>query len=1021
MNTLKQESLKNSESRALNIAISATFVAEPVESSLRFWMQELGMASNIAFAPFNQVFQQLLDPGSLLATNQNGVNIVLVRLEDWQRDLSESPANGNSSPNSCDEIGRNAQDFISALTLAVERDASTYVVCLCPNPRSASVSPHQESFLRATEKRIVSKLRDVTGVELITASQIAATYPVAELYDPHTDRAARVPYTPVYYTALGTMIARRLYALKGAPYKVIALDCDGTLWSGVCGEDGAGGVRIDDARKMLQAFMVEQHKQGKLICLCSKNNEEDALEVFDSRSDMVLKRDHLTTWRLNWKPKSENIRSLAQELGVGVDSFIFIDDDPVQCAEVRQYCPEVLTLQFPQDSQAIAKFLNHVWAFDHRRITEEDSKRTALYRQHAMRERVRRESLTINDFLSNLNLEVHIAPLSEGDIGRVSELTLRTNQFNLTTRRRTEAEIRQACQQGAECLVVRVKDRFGDYGLVGTIILETHADSLVVDTFLLSCRALGRGVEHKIVASLGEMCKQRGLNYVALRCIPSRKNKPALDFLDGLGEGVKESLENGFQVKLAADSAASTSYHSGAGSNGDGSTDGESAAGGSIPTVTAEARKRMALLSAVPETLCEPEQIHRRVTATPICPRPNLQNAYIGPRQTIDIQLVQIWEDLLGVRPIGMQDSFFDLGGTSLLAVQMMRQIEQACGELLPLSTLLAGPTIEHLAKALVEQRVKEAGSILVKVQPGRDKTPIVFLHADFLGGGFYCLNLARELGENQPFYALPPYGLDGGPRPATVEAMAAGYLEMLREVEPHGPYILGGLCHGGLVAFELAQQLRREGEQVDLVVMVGPQPSNPPRLRYLQDFVYGLGRLLGLRAERRRNLFLWVRDLYVRLRGVYLETARKWGKVAKSPLRERLTWSLQMAKKLLRRVVPGRWTEGITNPREANWTEGHRQLHRAMASYVRRPYSGRVALFWPVEEPVSMPDEPIIKWNEVTDRSLGWSQVAGELDIHEIPGKYASAVTEHIQILADRMKTCLDKVPASGRLDKDA
>jgi FkbH-like protein len=1017
MDNFKQESLENSDPRALRIAITSTFVAEPVEASIRFWMHELGIATNIAFAPFNQVFQQLLDPASLLATNHNGVNIVLVRLEDWQKDHSDSDPNANGSMDSCDEIERITQDFLRAFTTAVQRDPSTYLVCVCPSSTSVSVSPRRESFLRATEEQIASELSNVAGVELITASQVAAAYPVAEFYDSHTDSAARVPYTPVYYTALGTMIARRLYALKGAPYKVIALDCDGTLWSGVCGEDGAGGIQIDDARKSLQRFMVEQHERGRLICLCSKNNEDDALEVFDSRSDMILRRDHLTAWRVNWKPKSENLRSLAEELGLGVDSFIFIDDDPVQCAEVGENCPEVLTLQFPNDPESVPRFLNHIWALDPRRISEEDSRRTALYRQHAMRERVRRESLTFSDFLSNLNLDVHIAPFNQKEIGRVADLTLRTNQFNLTTIRRTEAEIRQLCEQGGECLIVRVKDRFGDYGLVGTMILQTHADSLIVDTFLLSCRALGRGVEHRMLARLGEMATQRGLSYVALRCIPSSKNRPALDFLEALSEGVKEFSENGFVVRFAANCAASVSYHPWTASNGDESTAEESL--GAISTLTADARKRTALLSAVPETLYDPERIHKLITTTALQPRPDLQNAYVPPGQTIDIQLAQIWEDLLRVRPIGIRDSFFDLGGNSLIAVQMMQRIEQACGVLLPLSTLVAGPTIELLTKVLVEQRVKERGSLLVTVQPGRDKTPFFFLHGDFLGGGFYCLNLARALGEDQPFYSAAPYGVDGGPRPETVEAMAAGYVEMLRAVVPHGPYILGGLCHGGLIAFEMAQQLRRQGEQVDLVVMIGPQPSNPPIFRYLQDVVYRVGYLLRLRPEQQRNLFLTVRNRCVRLRLVYLGAIDGLVKAAKLPLGEQVEWALRSAKKLACLFVSRRRAEGTAgNPREAGWSEGHRQLHSAMAGYVRRPYPNRLALFWPIEEPVSMPDEPIVMWNHVTDRSLGWSQVAKELKIYEIPGGYTTAVTTHITLLADQTKACLNGAQTNGLHD---
>src|SRR4029453_6803059 len=162
---------------------------------------------------------------------------------------------------------------------------------------------------------------------------------------------------------------------------------------------------------------------------------------------------------------------------------------------------------------------------------------------------------------------------------------------------------------------------------------------------------------------------------------------------------------------------------------------------------------------------------------------------FVPPYSTIEHKLVQIWEELLGVRPIGLRDSFFELGGHSLLAARMMHQVEQVCGQKLPLATLLAGPTIEHLAKALIQQRVEETDSLLVQLQAGGAKPPLFFLHGDLAGGGVYCLNLARALGEDQPFYVLTPHGLDGGPVPPTIEEIAASFIEIIRAVQPKGPY----------------------------------------------------------------------------------------------------------------------------------------------------------------------------------------------------------------------------------------
>ena len=463
------------------IAITATFTAEPVEDSLAFWMDELDIPSKIVFAPYNQPFQQLLDPSSLLSKNQSGINVILVRLEDWGRagDGAEGKAVADSSYSTNEKLAlssvqgieENVQDLTPALKSATERSAVPHLVCLCPGSTAALADSNRSAFFKQTEELMASELHGVTGVHLVTTSELAAAYPVSRYYDPHGDELGHVPFTPLFFAALGTLIARKIYAIQSTPRKVIVLDCDQTLWKGVCGEDGVHGIAIDPPRKALQEFMASQHDAGMLICLCSKNNEEDIIEVFERRPEMQLKRDHIVSWRINWRPKSENIKSLADELQLGLDSFVFIDDDPVECAEVRANCPEVLTLQLPQEPERIPRFLNHLWVFDHLMITEEDKKRSALYFQNIQRERLREESMSLEGFLAGLGLDVQISEMVPRHLARVSQLTQRTNQFNFTTIRRTESDIQKLCQSGNfECLVVEVSDRFGDYGLVGRCI-----------------------------------------------------------------------------------------------------------------------------------------------------------------------------------------------------------------------------------------------------------------------------------------------------------------------------------------------------------------------------------------------------------------------------------------------------------------------------------------------------------------------------------------------------------------------
>lgn len=301
------------------------------------------------------------------------------------------------------------------------------------------------------------------------------------------------------------------------------LDCDETLWRGVCTEDGPLGLSIDAPHQALQVFMVARQQAGMLLCLCSKNREADVFSVFEQRTDMPLKREHLVSWRINWRPKSENLKSLAEELDLGLSSFIFLDDSPLECAEVRAHCPAVTTLQLPGDSDRIPQFLDYVWAFDQLKTTREDQQRTSYYQQNLQRDCWRREALTFADFLAGLELKIEISAMTASQLPRVSQLTQRTNQFNFTTIRRTEAEVRHVCESGPlESLVVKVKDRFGDYGLVGVILFESLADTIRVDTFLLSCRALGRGVKHRMLVHLGQIAAERQLKSIEIPYIPTR-------------------------------------------------------------------------------------------------------------------------------------------------------------------------------------------------------------------------------------------------------------------------------------------------------------------------------------------------------------------------------------------------------------------------------------------------------------------------------------------------------------------
>lgn len=609
-------------------------------------------------------------------------------------------------------LNRNVSDFSEALGACMA--ASTVPMVLCVSPRTPA-SDTIRAELDAAEQSLLAAAAAMPNVHAIGSQVALQRYPVSDHYDAHSHQLGHVPYTPAGYAAIGSTVWRAVTALKRRPYKVIALDCDNVLWKGVCGEDGAMGIELTPAHLMLQRFMVEQVEAGMLVCLCSKNAEQDVLDVFDTRPDMVLKREHLVSWRINWNGKAENLVSLAQELGLGLDSVVFIDDNPVECAEVRGRCPGVLTLQLPEKSDAFGSFLDHTWAFDRTATTGEDRKRTALYQQGAERARFRDQAVSLQAFIDGLDLRVEVADAADDDLPRVAQLTERTNQFNFTTLRRSQAEIREFLRRdGAGCRVVRVSDRFGDYGLVGAVLFTTGPDRLTVDTFLLSCRVLGRGVEHAVLAAVAATAVARGKQTVELVFRPSPKNEPARNFLASLQSdrsGDAGSAEGSYT--FAASDLAGLKYRPEATHAVERAAGGRSevAAGDASPVESGRGASHGGRDSAgsndsqalreIAEQLADINRLMARIDAHRFGRQPRDTTPQTQPGDAIETSLRRIWGQVLGRARVGLHDNFFEIGGTSLKAVQVLAVVKRELGHDLSIVSLFESPTVALMAAQL--------------------------------------------------------------------------------------------------------------------------------------------------------------------------------------------------------------------------------------------------------------------------------------------------------------------------------
>jgi len=669
------------------IAIAATFTADPLEPCLSFWLDTLGLQADVVFAPYGQVFQSLLDPGSELRRSRSGLNVLLVRFEDW----------------AAESWSAHVDELIEAIRVAATRDAVPYLVCLCPASPAAVADRVLSERARLASAALATACAEFKNVTVVDADALLSLYPVADYHDPEGVELGHIPYTPLLFASLGTLLARRFHALCTARRKVIVVDCDDTLWGGVCGEVGSAGVVIDEGRLALQRFLVAQQAAGTLVCLCSKNNEADVHDVFAWRPEMALRPEHVVAERINWNPKSANIRSLAEELDLGLDSFIFIDDSPLECAEVRSGCPSVVTLPLPQAADEISEFLRHSWVFDRaQKTTSEDRRRTELYRENAAREGVRRRAGSLAEFLAGLDLKVGMEPLSAENRGRIAQLTQRTNQFNVTTIRRSEAELQHLCDAGYECLAVTVSDRFGDYGLVGAIIWRATEDALDVDTFLLSCRVLGRGVEHRLLAELGARAESLGLSHVVVRVIATERNRPALEFLDIVGSPYKTDGVDGYIFRFPTDVAKAAESRVGqtsARSSNDAVdrseliTDRSTESWERVLSVTSRSRDPRWVLQEVAAW-----RLGQRRSSGTDAPTPSLGDRPMG---LVEEQIAQVWRDLLAQPEIGRQASFFELGGNSLLAAQMVSRLRHQFDMRLSLANVFETPTIAALAQCI--------------------------------------------------------------------------------------------------------------------------------------------------------------------------------------------------------------------------------------------------------------------------------------------------------------------------------
>jgi FkbH-like protein len=526
----------------VRVALLASFTIDPLVPFLRVEAARLGFALDAYTAPLNTIAQELLDPASGCAAHAPEIVFVSQRLADVCPPLVDDFL--ALSPDGVDaRIDETVAGIMGALRAYRERSAAAVVVGNFDVEATPLLGIYegmadgsQTDAIRRLNRRLVEASRALPGVYVQDVDGLAAQVGRKRWHDAKMWSMARAPLSQHALPALAASHAAFVRALCAPARKCLVVDLDGTLWGGVLGEQGIGGIELGHTYpgsgfRRFQHVLLSLSRRGVLLAISSKNNPEEVDEVFGCHPDMVLRREHFSAVRVNWRDKAENVRDIAQELGLGLDALAFFDDSPVECALMRRRLPEVLTIQAPANVLDAPETLLRSAAFDRLGFTPEDRHRGEMYRRRADAQAQQALAGSLDDFLETLQTEVDIRPVDRLTFARALELTQKTNQFNLTGHRYSAAELADAMSAADRAAFsMRLLDRFGDHGVVGLAVVELAEDVASIETFLLSCRVIGRTAETALLSFAAAWARSRGARAIEGSFVATRKNGPAADF-----------------------------------------------------------------------------------------------------------------------------------------------------------------------------------------------------------------------------------------------------------------------------------------------------------------------------------------------------------------------------------------------------------------------------------------------------------------------------------------------------------
>lgn len=520
-----------------NVAFLSNFTFDTLIPLINGEMANQGLSSNSFLPDFDSIPNTVLDPNSGLYKFEPNYILITHWLDTLSSILTKS-FTSSSSESVETELDRLSVYFKSLFSSIRKKSNAIILINNFPLPEKTTLGildiQADHSNIQAILKLndiLHSTAREFNSVYIVDYFSLFARIGYDNSYDSKYWHMARYPFGRKAMLPIANEYGKFFRALTGKSKKCLVLDCDNTLWGGVIGEDGLAGIKIGDSHpgqsfRDFQHEIVNLYHRGIILALCSKNNESDVFEVFENHTDMVLKKEHLTTWQINWDDKATNLKRIASDLNIGVDSLVFIDDNPFECNLIKEQLPEVSVIQVEKNTTLLSKQLLQGGLFDTLTFSNEDKNRNKMYRSEKTRKQLQESSNSLEDYLKSLKLKVFIEHSGIEQVSRIAQLTQKTNQFNLTTQRYSEEDI-NSFRESKNCDVyyMKLEDKVSDLGIIGVAIIKKCNNIADIDTLLMSCRALGRGAERAFISKIvKEIFRDATIEKITGKFIPTTKN-----------------------------------------------------------------------------------------------------------------------------------------------------------------------------------------------------------------------------------------------------------------------------------------------------------------------------------------------------------------------------------------------------------------------------------------------------------------------------------------------------------------